>query len=293
MRKGPSKSSKPSNSDNFRGHAAKRLLALIAGLSCMAILCVVGISTEEAQEEIPIRFRTYKEFRRACLQGNQGVSWCSLPVDTEFTANPDYRTVVTVKFRRHRFLPLGATMRDVLGDSVGLALIGLDDTSIGTKRFISDSVRTKGLDFGQVDTAKLDISRVSRFLSDSTLISEPFYSATSMVSLIANPHRYQLKKMVVSGILRIEHECFALYLHEEDYSQRRNENALQIQFIEDASLHDEIFKKFPKLNGESITINGVFEACTTSVCEYPGALSHVSKIYVKKEHKFVPLSRER
>ncbi|MBK9579648.1 MAG: hypothetical protein IPK50_15580 [Fibrobacterota bacterium] len=271
----------------------KWLLSVIAGLSCMAVLGVVGTAMEESQEEIPIRFRTYKEFRRACLQGNQGVSWCSLPVDTEFTANPDYRTVVTVKFRRHRFLPFRAKLRDVLGDSVGLALIGLDDTAHGGMRSVSDSVRTMGLDFGQADTAKLDISRVSRFLSDSTLISEPFYFATSMVSLIANPHRYQLKKMVVSGTLRIEHECFALYLHKEDYSRWRNENALQIRFIEDTSLHDEIFKKFPPFNGETVTINGVFEACTTSVCEYPGALSHVSKIYVKKEHKFVPLAQER
>lgn len=273
--------------------APKWLFAVIAGLSCLAILGVVGTAMEESQEEIPVRFRTYKEFRRACLQGNQGVFWCSLPVDTEFTANPDYRTVVTVNFRRHRFLPFRGRLRDVLGDSVGLAFIGLDDTAHGGRRSVSDSIRTKGLDFGEVDTAKLDITRVLRFLSDSTLISEPFYSATSMVSLIANPRRYQLKKMVVSGTLRIEHECFALYLHKEDYSRWRNENALQIQFIEDTSLHDEIFKKFPKYNGEAVTINGVFEACTTSVCQYPGALSHVSKIYVENENKFVPLSRER
>jgi hypothetical protein len=59
-------------------------------------------------------------------------------------------------------------------------------------------------------------------------IQEVQIPSVSIIQLIANPQRYNGKRIRIIGYLRLEFEGNAIYLHREDYEQEISENAVWI-----------------------------------------------------------------
>ena len=52
----------------------------------------------------------------------------------------------------------------------------------------------------------------------------------SLVKLIANPEKYNGKRIQVIGYLHLEFEGNAIYLHEEDFKRRISANSFWVEF---------------------------------------------------------------
>jgi len=55
-------------------------------------------------------------------------------------------------------------------------------------------------------------------------------SNVSLVKLIANPEKYDGKRIQVIGYLHLEFEGNAIYLHQEDFKKRISENGFWVNF---------------------------------------------------------------
>ena len=113
-----------------------------------------------------------------------------------------------------------------------------------------------------------DWSRVSRCLALAVVLSlgivlsyplrhccaqESRQEHISIISLIANPDRYDGKKVLIRGFVVIEFEGDAIYLSETDYRQMLSKNAIAIDT--GTRLAD-----LKKMSGRYITLEGVFNA---------------------------------
>ncbi|WP_183562594.1 hypothetical protein [Mucilaginibacter sp. SP1R1] len=61
---------------------------------------------------------------------------------------------------------------------------------------------------------------------DSVILHEDLQ--VSLINLIANPDKYNGKKIRVIGYLHLEFEGNALYLHKEDYDHAMNKNSIWV-----------------------------------------------------------------
>lgn len=276
----------------------KKSIIILVGISTamLSITVSVILSTEV---DILIKFKTFKEFRKACLSGANGVIFCTNPIDSEFSGNPNYAAAIKMKYFQRANAYISNRYRFWQGDSVRLLLIGVDDTVFAKNSFELTLAGNDTLDFGKVDTAsKLDPTHISKFINDSVLTSDPIFFPTSMISLIASPGSYSFKKVNVSGYLRLENENFAIYLNKDDYDERRIENSIFIRFGDgDVNLGAELSKRFESLDGELVLINGVFETCPNK-CGAAGYLKFVLNIVpltkiIKPNNRISPRPRSR
>jgi len=78
----------------------------------------------------------------------------------------------------------------------------------------------------------------------------------SLVKLIANPEKYDGKRIQVIGYLHLEFEGNAIYLHEEDFKHAISENSFWVDFS------DKLTKKQDpkKFNDKYVIIIGTFKA---------------------------------
>lgn len=75
----------------------------------------------------------------------------------------------------------------------------------------------------------------------------------SLVSLIADPDRYHGRTVAVVGVLRLDFEGTALYLHREDYEERISTNAVWLRFDGDHGMSDR-----RELGGQYVAVRGRF-----------------------------------
>ncbi len=78
----------------------------------------------------------------------------------------------------------------------------------------------------------------------------------SIISLIAEPEKYDGKNIRVRGFLNVEYEAMGIYLNEEDYKNCVTKNAVWLNFDYDKLGTD--FKQIQRLNKKYVDIEGVF-----------------------------------
>jgi len=76
-------------------------------------------------------------------------------------------------------------------------------------------------------------------------------SERGMVALLSSPQSYDGKAIQIVGVLCIEHENDAIYLHYEDAQHLNNQNALYLRLSESQR------EQFKKLNLKYVIIEGV------------------------------------
>ena len=82
------------------------------------------------------------------------------------------------------------------------------------------------------------------------------YENVSLIKLIANPEKYEGKRIQVIGYLHLEFEGNAIYLHEEDYKHSISENGFWVNFSDKL-----IIKQDPtEFNNQYVIIIGTFNA---------------------------------
>ncbi len=102
----------------------------------------------------------------------------------------------------------------------------------------------------------------------------------SLISIIANPERYDGKKIQVNGFLHLEYEDYGLYLSKEDADFLRMENSLQVDFSESEVSFEPLdrrsftatqkglyefknpaqMQQIRHFNGRNVLLNGVYDA---------------------------------
>ena len=75
-----------------------------------------------------------------------------------------------------------------------------------------------------------------------------------MVALLATPQKFDGKLIRVIGVLGIQPESNALYLHEEDYDYGLTKNSFSLRLTEEQE------KKFRVLNKKHVIVEGKFSA---------------------------------
>lgn len=81
-------------------------------------------------------------------------------------------------------------------------------------------------------------------------------SNVSIISLIANPEKYDGKRIQVIGYLHLEFEGDAIYLHEDDFKHSISENSFWVNFSSKLTK-----KQDPKiLNNKYVIMIGTFNA---------------------------------
>ncbi len=100
--------------------------------------------------------------------------------------------------------------------------------------------------------SSLSSAALAQATTDST--DEP--ENVSLIRLIANPEKYDGKKLQVVGFLHLEFEGDAIYLHEEDYKKGLVQNSFWVEFSPKL-----LKKKDPKkLSDKYVIIIGTFNA---------------------------------
>ncbi|MES1220987.1 MAG: hypothetical protein ABUT20_36140 [Bacteroidota bacterium] len=78
----------------------------------------------------------------------------------------------------------------------------------------------------------------------------------SLVKLIANPEKYDSKRIQVIGYLHLEFEGDAIYLHKEDFNHRISANSLWVNFSSKLTKKRDL----SKFNNKYVIIIGTFKA---------------------------------
>ena len=76
----------------------------------------------------------------------------------------------------------------------------------------------------------------------------------SLVKLIANPEKYNGKRIQVIGYLHLEFEGNAIYLHEEDFKRRISANSFWVEFSSKLTKKRDL----NKFNDKYVIIIGTF-----------------------------------
>lgn len=97
--------------------------------------------------------------------------------------------------------------------------------------------------------------------------------SVSMVPLLASPQKYDGKLIRVIGVLGIQFESNALYLHEEDYEYGITKNSFFVRLTEEQE------KKFRALNKKYVIVEGMFSANGPEAREMTsGAIFDISRL---------------
>jgi hypothetical protein len=101
--------------------------------------------------------------------------------------------------------------------------------------------------------------------AQNSVLTEPYLlHPPSLVSVLANPEKYDGKRITVTGFLHVQFEDSGLYLSKEDADYLITENALWVRYSTDAKLDWRCGEKFPSTLGLSyfdrryVTLSGTF-----------------------------------
>ena len=108
----------------------------------------------------------------------------------------------------------------------------------------------------------------------------------SMVALLANPEKYNGKKVRVTGFLHVQFEDNAIYLHKDDADYLIGENALWVAYAKEPNLQPICKDKFSAsgakqrfFDGRYVLIEGRFNMKNHGhLGAFSGAIEDVSRI---------------
>jgi hypothetical protein len=111
---------------------------------------------------------------------------------------------------------------------------------------------------------------------DSKEMIVPFKNESiSLISLIANPQKYNQRKVRVKGFLNLEFEGDAIYLHKEDYELGIDKNGLWI----DIKRGQFDSTKNKSCNQHYVILEGIFEMQNKGhENAYSGAITRISRL---------------
>jgi hypothetical protein len=96
----------------------------------------------------------------------------------------------------------------------------------------------------------------------------------SIIELIANPLKYDGKRVQVIGFLRLEFEGNAIYLHQEDFEHAISRNAIWIDRPTDLSE-----KQTAGINNKYVICQGMFRAGEHGhMGMFSGSLTHITRL---------------
>lgn len=113
----------------------------------------------------------------------------------------------------------------------------------------------------------------------------------SIISLIANPEKYDGKKVRISGFLHVQFEDSAIYLHKDDADHLIGENALWVDYAKDPSLQPICKEKYDAsklmtkyFNGRYVLIEGVFNMKGRGhMGAFSGTIEDVSRVLEQRK----------
>lgn len=96
--------------------------------------------------------------------------------------------------------------------------------------------------------------KLSRNCEETNLSGECQLFGPSLIEIIANPERYDGKKIRIIGFMHLEFEGNGIYLNKSDYLNRISKNGLWL------SISGDLEKRGLKLNDSYVIVEGVFDA---------------------------------
>ncbi len=101
--------------------------------------------------------------------------------------------------------------------------------------------------------------------AQKSVLSEPYLlHPPSLVSVLANPEKYDGKRITVTGFLHFQFEDSGLYLSKEAADYLITENSIWVRYSTDAKLDWRCGEKFPAtlglsyFDGRYVTLSGTF-----------------------------------
>lgn len=128
---------------------------------------------------------------------------------------------------------------------------------------------------------------VLTFISGNTLIAQQNrLTEVSFVSLLANPEKYDGKRVRISGFLHVQFEDNAIYLHKDDADHLIGDNALWVDYVEKPSLEPVCKDKFSSsganarfFDGRYVLIEGKFNMKRRGhLGAFSGTIEEVSRV---------------
>ena len=120
---------------------------------------------------------------------------------------------------------------------------------------------------------------IGLFLSATpSLAAEPIF--VSMIQLIATPKSFDGKRVIVTGVPRIEFEGTCLFLHKEDYDVGLAPNAIWLAVPRDKYI------AWKALEGKYVYVHGIFSAEDKGhLSVYGGTLRDITRFEVMRSDK--------
>ncbi|MCO5934525.1 hypothetical protein NAF17_03140 [Mucilaginibacter sp. RB4R14] len=121
---------------------------------------------------------------------------------------------------------------------------------------------------------------------DSARLNE--YQEVSLISLIANPEKYNKRHVRVIGYLNLEFEGNGLYFHKEDYDRAIEKNGLWVEMSRDSIFSPQI----KKCNRKYVLIEGTFDSENTGhKGMWSGSLKDIKRLEVWQSLSTLPASK--
>lgn len=106
------------------------------------------------------------------------------------------------------------------------------------------------------------------------LTTQRIDKGVSLISLIADPERYDRQLIRVKGFLTVEFEGTALYLHKQDCDLGISENSIWV----DMSKEDIASIQFQTLNKQYVLLEGTFDASNKGhFAGYSGSITKITR----------------
>lgn len=131
-------------------------------------------------------------------------------------------------------------------------------------------MKSARLGFKQVVIALLIAVTGSMYSQQTPAQASPI--AVGTVALLADPQKYDGKRIRTIGFACVEFESNVLYLHKEDFQYANNKNALWLR------LSDTQRKEYGKLSLKYVIIEGTFYATGPERFEFGGAIGDITRL---------------
>jgi hypothetical protein len=99
------------------------------------------------------------------------------------------------------------------------------------------------------------------FCSTVTSVAEELDKSAdrvSLIKLIANPDKFNNKRVQTFGVVYFAHESSSIFLTYDDYKNYVTCNGLKLNLSNDPDMYHNQMKKYSKYNGKYVIIEGTF-----------------------------------
>jgi hypothetical protein len=121
---------------------------------------------------------------------------------------------------------------------------------------------------------------------DSARLNE--YQEVSLISLIANPEKYDKRHVRVIGYLNLEFEGNGLYFHKEDYDRSIEKNGLWVDMSRD-SMH---LPGIKQCNRNYVLVEATFDSSNNGHMDmWSGSLNNIKRLEIWKSVNNAPIEK--